>query len=163
MVAGAGLVRDIVVLASREEHLLELPWHFAGRGDVTTRGRWEDAELTDQFVSRVERFVAERDGPCVVELAAGSRRLTAHFIFQGELLRAQGPGRPGGEALEPFYVIRSRGRSVRLVTVLEPVGDAALPRGVRVKGSGIQVYTIPGVERHAPHVTGREVSPPATP
>ena len=162
IVSGPAYVLDIVELASREEHLLELPWHFAGRGDVTTRGRWEDAELTDQFVSRVERFVAERDGPCVVELAAGSRRLTAHFTFQGELLRAQGPGRPGGEALEPFYVIRSRGRSVRLVTVLEPVGEAALLRGVRVKGSVIEVDTIHGVDRHAPHVTGWEIASAAT-
>src|SRR5438094_5373799 len=54
IVSGPAYVLDIVELASREEHLLELPWHFAGRGDVTTRGRWEDAELTDQFVSRVE-------------------------------------------------------------------------------------------------------------
>src|SRR2546428_334569 len=162
IVSGPAYVLDIVELASGEEHLLELPWHFAGRGDVTTRGRWEDAELTDQFVSRVERFVAERDGPCVVELAAGSRRLTAHFIFQGELLRAQGPGRPGGEALEPFYVIRARGRSVRLVTVLEPVGEAALLRGVRVKGSVIEVDTIHGVDRHAPHVTGWGIASAAT-
>src|SRR5256886_1450659 len=163
IVSGPAYVLDIVELASREEHLLELPWHFAGRGDVTTRGRWEDAELTDQFVSRVERFVAERDGPCVVELAAGSRRLTAHFTFQGELLRAQGPGRPGGEALEPFYVIRARGRSVRLVTVLEPVGEAALLRGVRVKGSVIEVDTIHGVDRHAPHVTGGGIASAAAP
>src|SRR5438132_435847 len=133
-----------------------------GAGDGTTLGRWEEPALTDQFASRVERFVAERDGPCVVELAAGSRRLTAHFTFQGGLLRAQGPGRPGGEALEPFYVIRSRGRSVRLVTVLEPVGEAALLRGVRVKGSVIEVDTIHGVDRHAPHVTGWEIASAAT-
>src|SRR3989441_341887 len=160
--SGPAYVLDIVELASREERLLELPWHFTGRGDVTTRGRWEDAELSDEFISRVERFVPEGDGPCVVELTAGNRRLTAHFVFQGELLRALGPGRPGGGAPEPFYVIRARGRSVRLVTVLEPVGEAAVLRGVRVKGSVIEVDTIHGVDRHAPHVTGWEITTEAT-
>src|SRR2546425_1754399 len=146
----------MVELASREEHLLELPWHFTGRGDVTTRGRWEDAELSDEFISHVERFVPEGDGPCVVQLTAGNRRLTAHFVLQGELLRAQGPGRPDGGAPEPLYVIRARGRSVRLVTVLEPVGDAAVLRGVRVRGSVIEVDTIHGVDCHGPHVAGGE-------
>src|SRR2546428_4880391 len=41
------------------------------------------------------------------------------------LVRAEGPGRPGDEKRETFYVVRATGRSARFVTILEPVGDAA--------------------------------------
>src|SRR5947199_2174492 len=94
VVAGPAYLLDIVELASREDHLLELPWHFQGRGDVVTRGRWEDAELQDEFTSRAQRFAPETKGPITLELAADSRPLTALFLLEGELLRAEGPGLP---------------------------------------------------------------------
>src|SRR5437899_6612492 len=60
---------------------LPISWHFAGRGDVTTRGRWEDAELTDQFVSRVERFVAERSEEHTSELQS-LRHLVCRLLLE---------------------------------------------------------------------------------
>ncbi len=162
VVAGPAYVLDIVELASREEHLLELPWHFQGRGDVVTRGRWEDAELQDEFTSRVQHFAPETKGPITLELTADSRPLTALFLFEGELLRAEGPGLPGSGTRAPFYLLRARGRSVRFVTVLEPIGAAALVRGVRVKGGVIEVETTSGVDRHSPSPPGWEITAAAT-
>jgi len=161
VVAGPAYLLDIVELASREDHLLELPWHFQGRGDVVTRGRWEDAELQDEFTSRAQRFAPETKGPITLELAADSRPLTALFLLEGELLRAEGPGLPGSGTRAPFYLLRARGRSVRFVTVLEPIGAAAFVRGVGVKGSVIEVETTSGVDRHSPSPLGWEVTAPA--
>src|SRR5439155_384633 len=39
LVSGPGYLLDVVDLASRTEHVLELPWHFRGAGDVG-RGTW---------------------------------------------------------------------------------------------------------------------------
>jgi len=161
VVAGPAYLLDIVELASREDHLLELPWHFQGRGDVVTQGRWEDAELQDEFTSRAQRFAPETKGPITLELAADSRPLTALFLLEGELLRAEGPGLPGSGTRAPFYLLRARGRSVRFVTVLEPIGAAAFVRGVGVKGSVIEVETTSGVDRHSPSPLGWEVTAPA--
>src|SRR5438128_735879 len=87
LVTGPAYVLDVVELASREERLLELPWHFQGRSDVASPGRWEDAELAGEFVSRVERFVPQPGAPVVVQVTADSRQLSAFLLFEGELLR----------------------------------------------------------------------------
>ncbi len=156
LVSGPGYVLDVVELASRTEHVAELPWHFRGKGDVG-RGAWSAGELADEFVSRVERFVPEGAGPVVLEVADGPRVLKAFLLFEGELLRAEGPGRPGEEKRETFYVARAKGRGARFVTVLEPVGEAPLVRGVRAQGSVIEVETAQGVDRHAATAAGWEV------
>src|SRR6059036_2251092 len=102
IVAGPAYLLDVMELASRSEHVLELPWHFAGTGDVG-RGRWTSGELADEFVSRVEKLVPEGAAPLVLELAAGPRVLKAFLSFDGELVRAEGPGRPGDEKRATFY------------------------------------------------------------
>jgi hypothetical protein len=171
VVAAPGYVLDIVELASRSEHVIELPWHFQGRGDValigdaaaTRPGTWTGAALADEFLSHVERLVPAGTGTPVVELAAGDRALRAFLVFQGELLRADGPGLPGRDARQRFYLIRARGRGARCVTVLEPVGATPLVQGVRVQGSVIEVATVHGVDRHAPSGLGWEVSTAAGP
>ncbi|HEV8265881.1 MAG TPA: heparinase II/III family protein, partial [Gemmatimonadales bacterium] len=155
LVAGPAYLVDVVELTGREDRLLELAWHFTGRGDLHTPGRWEPAELTDEFVTNVERFVPDQAGPFLLEHTANRAQLTAHVVFQGELLRAEGPGLPGGGKRAPFYVARARGRNVRIVTVLEPhVGEAAV-RAVRASGELVEVETGKGaVERH--RFTGAE-------
>ena len=162
VVAGPAYVLDVVELASREEHLLELPWHFQGRSDVTTPGRWEDGELAGEFVTHVERFVPHAGVPVVVQVVADSRQLSALFLLEGELLRAEGPGLPGRGTRAPFYVVRARGRAVRLVTVLEPMAEAAHVLGVRVKGGVIEVETTSGVDRHTPSAAAWEIASGAT-
>src|SRR5205814_10274958 len=92
-VVGPAYVLDVIELASRTEHVLELPWHFVGAGDVG-RGRWTSGELADEFVSRVEKLVPEGAAPRVLELAAGPRVRRAFLSCDGALVRARGPRRP---------------------------------------------------------------------
>ncbi|PYP74625.1 MAG: hypothetical protein DMD41_00975 [Gemmatimonadetes bacterium] len=157
LAAGPQYLLDVVDLTGSEDHVLELSWHLGGRGDVTTAGRWEDGDLEDEFVTCVQRFVPERPGPIVIEHAAERRRLTVHLLFEGELLRAEAPGRPGAGSREPFYVVRVRGRNSRLVTVLEPWRENPVIRGVRVAGDVVDIETTGGVERHRDHVAMWEV------
>ena len=148
VVSGPAYLVDVVELTGREEHAVELPWHFAGRGDPRTPGRWVDATLEDEFVSRAERFVPDVPGPIVVPLTADGRELTAHLLFDGELLRAEGPGLPGTGTRAPFYLARGRGRNLRFVTVLEPHRDEPRVRAVRAAGETVEVETVAGVECH---------------
>jgi len=157
VVAGPAYVLDVIELASRSEHVLELPWHFVGAGDVG-RGRWTSGELADEFVSRVEKLVPEGAAPLVLELAAGPRVLKGFLSFDGELVRAEGPGRPGDEKRATFYVMRAAGRSARLVTVLAPVGDTAPVRAVRVQGSVIEIERAQhAVDQHTATALGWEI------
>lgn len=146
--AGPAYVVDILDLSAREEHLLELPWHFAGRGAVATPGRWVTDELADEFVTRVQRFVPDVAGTIVVSQALGSAQLTAHLVFDGELLEVEGPGLPGRRDRVPFYVVRARGRNARFVTVLEPHASAPAIRAVQVRGDVVEIETTSGIDRH---------------
>ncbi len=158
VVAGPAYIVDVVDLASRTEQVIELPWHFNGKGDVAP-GTWSAGTLEDEFVSQVERFVPHAPGPVRLEVAAGPRTLRAFLCFDGELVRAEGPGRPAEGKRERFYVVRATGRSARFVTVLEPVGEAASVRAVRVQGSVIEVETATqGVHRHAATALGWEIT-----
>ena len=154
LVTGPAYLVDVLELTGREEHAVELPWHLMGREDIRTPGRWVDATLEDPFVTRVERFVPETNGPIVVELTADGRRLTAHLAFDGELLRAEGPGLPGSGKRESFHLVRGRGRNLRFVTVLEPYNADPRVRAVRASGDLVEVETAEGIERH--RFTGTE-------
>ncbi|HZI22814.1 MAG TPA: heparinase II/III family protein [Gemmatimonadales bacterium] len=155
VVSGPAYVLDVVELGGRVDHVLELPWHFRGTGDGG-RGTWASGELSDPFVSSVQRFVPE--GPVVLEVADGSRLLKAFFFYDGELLRAEGPGRPGEVKRARFYVERTKGRGVRLVTVLESFGERAFVRGLTGRGGMIEVETEEGTHRHSASATGWEVA-----
>ncbi len=157
VVSGPAYVLDLVELTSRGDHVLELPWHFRGKGDGA-RGGWSPGELADEFVSRVERFTADQPGPVVLELADGPRVLRAVLSFDGELLRAEGPGRPGEGGRETFYLVRATGRAARCVVVLEPVSDAPTVRGLRVQGGVIEIETRDGVHHHTATPFGWEMT-----
>src|SRR3989475_11641799 len=155
--SGPAYLVDVTELSGKETHLIELPWHFGGAGDVVTPGRWTEGELADEFVHAIERFVPEGGAPIVLELSAEGGRLRAHFVFTGELLRATGPGRPGNGKGAAFYVLRARGRGARFVTVLELVAASPTVRGVRARGEVVEVETARGIERHAIGGEGWEV------
>jgi len=157
VISGPAYVLDVVELGSRSDHLLELPWHFAGTGDGG-RGTWLAGELVDEFVSRVERFAPDGPGPVVLEFAEGPKRLKAFLHFDGELVRAEGPGRPRAKERATFYVTRATGRGTRFVAVLEPLGDTATVRDVRAHGGVIEVDTAQGTHRHTATPAGWEVA-----
>jgi len=148
VVSGPAYLVDVLELTGREEHSVELAWHFMGHEDIRTPGRWVDATLEDPFVTRVERFVPETDGPIVVDVTADGQQLRAHLLIEGELLRAEGPGLPGTGTRAPFYVARDRGRNLRFVTVLESYGAEPSVRGARASADTVEVETVQGVERH---------------
>ena len=146
--AGPAYVVDVTDLTARDDRLLELPWHLAGRGSVETKGRWVGDELPDEFVTRVQRFEPDAPGPILVTHRQDGARLTLHLVFDGALLELEGPGLPGHPDRIPFYVVRARGRNVRIVTVLEPHVGEPVVRGVETRGDTVEVTTAAGVDRH---------------
>ena len=147
IVLGSGYLLDVVDLAGNEERVIEVPWHFQGRGDVSG-ATWQTGELADsEFVTRVERFVSPGTSPPVLELSANGRALNVHFASPGDLVRAEGPGHPGGPR-QTFYVQRTRARNTRLVTVLEFSVAGSAVRAVRVRGEIVEIDTGGGTDRH---------------
>jgi hypothetical protein len=147
VVVGPGYLLDVVDLAGSEERVLEVPWHFQGRGDLSG-GTWQADTLADgDFVTRVERLVPREEGSRVVELSADGRSLVAYFASAGDLVRAEAPGRPGAPR-QTFYVQRVRARNARLVTVLEFGARGGVVRAVRVRGDLVEIDTSTGTERH---------------
>lgn len=158
IVAGPYLV-DVVERNGADERLLELPWHPSGRMEILTPGAWTGAELADPFVADVERFTgAVADGVVLRATADDGATLTLHLNFDGELYRATGPDLPGRVGRAPFLLVRSRGRLVRLVSVLEPARGAAAVRSVTTQGDVIEVTTTGGVDRHVVTATGWEIA-----
>ncbi|HEY6854292.1 MAG TPA: sugar-binding protein, partial [Gemmatimonadales bacterium] len=145
LVSGPRYVIDVLELSGRVDRLVELPWHFTGPGDVTTPGRWETGELADEFVTRVEQFKPDVPGPLTLRFTTDHAPLTTHLVFDGHLLRAEGPGRPTTGHRETFYLQRAGGRNLRLVAVLDTGDDV---RSVRVAGDVIEIDTAAGTERH---------------
>ncbi|HEX9218155.1 MAG TPA: heparinase II/III family protein [Gemmatimonadales bacterium] len=146
--AGPEYVVDITVLGAKEETMLELPWHIAGRGGVETKGRWDNDELPDEFVTRVQRFTPDTPGPVVLAHVQEHAQFTAHLLFEGDLLQAEGPGLPEQRDRAPFYVVRVRGRNARMITVIETHTDKPVIRTVRARGDTVEVETARGTDRH---------------
>jgi len=148
LTTGPAYIVDIMDWTSREDHLLELAWHVAGRGSVETKGRWTEGELPDEFVTRVQRFVPDERGPVALVHVQERARLKIHLVFDGELLEAEGPGLPGHHDRARFYVVRARGRNIRIVSVLEPHLDVPIVQAVQLRGDTVEIRTPAGVDRH---------------
>lgn len=157
LVAGPDYLLDIVQLDAREAHRIELPWHGQGTPAIETAGRWKPTTLDDEFVTGVEKFVAEGDGPIVATWQSGDRRLRAHMSFAGQLIRAEGPGLPNRGERAMFLMTRAEGRSARFVTVIEPVTDTPGVKRIRISGDVIEIETATGTDRHRLHVEGWSV------
>jgi hypothetical protein len=163
IVSGPRYVIDVLELTGMDAQLLELPWHFSGTTEVSGGGRWIAGQLEDAFVSGVEQLErperAARE-PLVLRATEGDARLTAHLVFDGELLRAEGPGlpAPGMAARRTFYVARTRARNATFVAILEP-GEGFVTQ-VRAAGDDIEVETGEGVHRHRAGGDGWTVETP---
>jgi hypothetical protein len=84
-----------------------------------------------------------------------------HLAYQGDLLRALGPGAPGSTGLAPFYLFRAQGRTLRIITVLASGSGQSAIRGVREADNIIEVETESGVDHHVATVEGWEIRSPA--
>jgi hypothetical protein len=148
----------VIQLSAAEDHVLELPLHLSGRVEVKPAGTWETAELADEFVRQVERYRPANSDNIVLHACGHSgATLSAHLGYQGDLLRALGPGAPGSTEPAPFYLVRAQGRYLRIVTVLEPGRGRSAVRGVREAESTIEVETESGVDHHVATVEGWEI------
>lgn len=161
LITGPRYLLDVVELSAAEDHLLELPFHLNGRVEVKTQGSWVPAELADEFAEQVERFVPGSAEPLVLHSCGREGAiLGVHLAFDGDLLRALGPGAPGTTGLLPFYLARATGRNLRIVTVLEPTQAEPVVRGIRMVDGALEVETSGGVERHVGTVQGWEIRTP---
>ncbi len=156
-------VLDIVECSAEHERLMELPWHLAGTVEAETPGRWEAAELTEEFTDRVESFVPEREGPLRLRADAGQSALELWLLFDGALLRASGPGLPAATGLPSetgrarFLTTRTAARYHRIIAVLDPSGAEPMVTGLRVDGGLIEVTTRSGIHRHRASTEGWSV------
>ena len=117
LVAGP-YVLDVVELGGAEARLLELPWHVDGSVEILTEGGWAPDRLDDPFVERVERFTGSTEGGVILRARddAGAT-LTICLRFDGDLLRAEVPARPGRPGRGTCYLVRTR--AARIVAALE--------------------------------------------
>ena len=161
LVAGEYVV-DVVELDASEDRTIELPWHLAGRIEMVTPGDWTAEPWDEQFLERVERFTGRtEDGVVLRSHGENGATLTLHLRFDGTLLRASAPGRPGEPARGTMYLVRSTGRGARIVAALESTLDPPTLRSLGTEGDVIEVETTAGVDRHVVGPVGWEIAGPA--
>jgi len=153
LVSGPDYLLDVVELDAAADRTLELPWHIAGEPSITASPTWKPAELSDRFVSDIERL-ARGEGPVVIRSRSAGSDLAVHLVFEGDLLRATAPGNPGTAMPAVFYLQRVRGRSAQLVAVIDASPGADAVRAVRVQDGVIEVDTADGTDRHSGRVEG---------
>jgi len=158
LVAGRSYLLDILELSGTAERLLELPWHLLGETEIISPGSWVSDRLADEFVGDVERLDLAAGTPLTLRAREGGSSLTIHLLFDGELLRARGPGRPGGAERATFYLARVRARNARLIVVLDTSSASPQVRAVTTDGPAILVETGSGTDRHLPTGEGWEVT-----
>ena len=157
VVAGPSYLLDIVELGGLEDRTLELPFHLSGQVEVAPAGSWVAAELGDEFASQVEQSVGPAGAAPVLRSRGANATMDVYLRFDGDLVRAVGPGVPGTKGGTPFYVLRARGKNLRFVSVLEPSSGAKQVRGVQLSGAVVEIETATGVDRHVSTVEGWEV------
>ncbi len=155
LVAGPGVLLDVLDIAQEAEGIVDLPWHFLGSMEVISDGAWEPAALESPFVSHPERFIAVADQPIDVRVRHPDSEATlwaVHWIPGGELLRAMAPGLPGTGERKPFWMVVANGRPVRWITALglAPLAADPTPR-LRITADQIEVTSSTGVTRY--HLT----------
>ncbi|HEX6105024.1 MAG TPA: hypothetical protein VFZ26_05530, partial [Gemmatimonadales bacterium] len=156
VVAGPGYLADVVEFSAAESHHVELPWHPSGRIEMLTPGTWVPETLEEEFVERCERFVPASADSLHLRATEGDRALNLHLLFEGELLRAVGPGLPGAGPAE-FLLARATGRGLRFFAVLEP-GSEARVRGLRASGDVLEIERDGETDRHVRTGEGWEVT-----
>jgi hypothetical protein len=157
LVAGPRYLVDVLERTGNEERTLELPWHLSGDVDVEPSGSWVPAELKDEFVRTAERLVIEPGTPRVLRAHAGGVSMSLFLPPDGELLRVLAPGAPGTSEPAPFFLLRARGKNLRLTTVLEPTPGSGEIQAVRRNAAGLEIETQAAVDRHSLTAEGWEI------
>ena len=105
---------------------------------------------TSSFVERVERFTGRtEDGVVLRSHGENGATLTLHLRFDGTLLRASAPGRPGEPARGTMYLVRSTGRgAAHRGRAREHTWPPPTLRSLGTEGDVIEVETTAGVDRH---------------
>ncbi len=159
LVAGRYLL-DVVEVGGAEARTLELPWHLDGSLEVLTPGGWSADRLDDPFVEQVERFTGATDAGVLLRVRADEgATLTVCLKFEGDLLRASVPARPGRAGRAACYLVRTR--SARVIAALESTSETPTLRTVTVSGEVIEVETTAGVDRHEPATNGWQITGPS--
>lgn len=158
LVAGPSYLLDVTDLSSSADHVVELTWHPAGETTVSSVGSWVADALDDEFVSDVERLANRGDGPIRLEVRNGSESLTLLLLFDGDLIRATGPGLPGTGERRTFFLARVRARNARLIAVLDTSNGAVPVRSVATDGPGVAVETASGTDHHLSTGEGWDVT-----
>lgn len=149
VVTGPDHLVDLLEFVGEAEHTVELPWHLLGQIEVVSPGTWEAETLSDEFVSRVSRYLPATADSIRCRATHDGRTLEL-LLLGGELRIAEGPGLPGETARRRFLLVRATGKYVRLTTVIA-LGSGEL----------VSLRTAPGetaVETARGLVTHREVS-----
>jgi hypothetical protein len=107
------------VFESGDAGSVELPWHLDGTVTVETPGSWAPSELASEWVTDPAQFQPAAGGDVVLR-AESEGRTVRLLLVGGTVIRAEGPGRPGGSRRN-FYVVRATSPT-RLVGVLDFVG-----------------------------------------
>ena len=157
LVAGSHYLVDVLEQSGTEERTLELPWHLSGDVDVEPSGSWVPAELKDEFVQAAERLVTEPGAQRVLRASTGGASMSIYLPPDGELLRVRAPGAPGTTEPAPFYLLRARGKNLRLVTILEPTKGPGDIQAVRLTAAGVEIETGGGVDHHSLTAEGWEI------
>jgi hypothetical protein len=158
LVAGDYLL-DVVELSAAEDRTIELPWHLAGRVETVTPGDWTAEPWDEPFLERVERFTGSTEGGVLLRAhGENGATVSVHLRFDGTLLRASTPGRPGQAGRGTMYLVRSRGRGARIVAAIESARGAPKVRSVTATGEQIAVETADGSDRHLAGATGWEIT-----
>ncbi len=158
VVLGPRQLVDVVEFAGDEEHLVELPWHFAGEVAVVGDGRWEPATLDEPWLERAERHVPAGPGPIRIRAIAGERVLELVTEEGAEVWRARAPRRPDGSGGDTMLLLRRRGRYVRFASVLQVGGGLT---GATFASSEIVAETAAGPVTHQLLSDGWQVRGPA--
>jgi hypothetical protein len=159
IIAGPDHLLDIVELEAKASRRLVLPWHLIADTTVLTGGRWEPADLEEDQVTGVERFIPESAGPITLSATgANGARLGVHLLGGGELYRAMAPGLPTERKPRVFYLEQVQGVSARLVAVLDDSAAGPAVSAVRVGEGEIEVTRPGGATRYRFTPTGVTVA-----
>jgi len=95
-----------------------------GSASVVTGGTWEKAQVDDPALE-CERFVPEATTPVAIESQVNGIAVRLHLFGEAALFRASGPGLPGSNEPQSYFIRRTReGSWIGAIIDLDPAAGA---------------------------------------